>query len=62
MANYVFKYFCAELDQASLANLLKIIATPNENAAEMVEGVEEDDGSSGDEEEAYGSEDEDSSD
>ena len=48
MSNYVFKQFCAELDSDSLGNLLDIVATPNERAADMVEGdnsdMEEDSG------------------
>jgi hypothetical protein len=50
MANYVFKQFCTELDQGTLANLISIISTPNERASEMV-------GSEGEEESANDSED-----
>ena len=47
MANYVFKQFCAEMDAASLENLISIVATPNERAVDMV--ADEGDGDSGDE-------------
>lgn len=43
MSNYVFKQFCSELDAQSLGNLLDIVATPNERAADMVEGDNSDD-------------------
>ena len=43
MSNYVFKQFCAELDSESLTNLLDIVGTPNEKAADMVEEVDSDD-------------------
>ena len=36
-ANYVFKSFCSDLDEDSLDQLIKIISTPNEKAAEMFE-------------------------
>ena len=42
MSNYVFKQFCTELDSESLGNLLDIVATPNERAADMVEGDDSD--------------------
>lgn len=42
MSNYVFKQFCTELDSDSLGNLLDIVATPNERAADMVEGDDSD--------------------
>jgi len=42
MSNYVFKQFCADLDSESLGNLLDIVATPNERAADMVEGNDSD--------------------
>ena len=47
MANYVFKQFCGELDQASLDHLLDIIAKPMEKEQNMVEAdsSEEDDDS-----------------
>lgn len=41
-ANYVFKQFCSELDEESLDQLIKIISTPNEKAAEMFEDKEDD--------------------
>ena len=58
MANYVFKHFCTELDQGSLANLISIISTPNDRAAEMVdsEGEDSDDDESGESEQEYGGE------
>ena len=42
MSNYVFKQFCTELDSESLGNLLDIVATPKERAADMVEGDDSD--------------------
>ena len=42
MSNYVFKQFCTELDSESLGNLLDIVSTPNERAADMVEGDDSD--------------------
>ena len=52
MANYVFKQFCKELDEESLDNLINIVATPNERATEMVEAVDDENESSGSDEEA----------
>ena len=52
MANYVFKQFCRELDEASLENLINIVATPNDRATEMIEAVDDDESSGSDEEEA----------
>jgi len=57
MANYVFKQFCSELDESSLDQLLKIIATPNEKVAEMFE-----EGSDSAGEDEYGPEQEESED
>ena len=37
MANYVFKQFCGELDQASLEHLLEIVAKPMANDQNMLE-------------------------
>ena len=62
MSNYVFKQFCTDLDAQSLGNLLDIVATPNERAADMVEDKDSDmeDGSDGiDEEDSEISEDSD---
>ncbi len=42
MSNYVFKQFCTDLDEQSLGNLLEIVATPNERAADMVEDQDSD--------------------
>ena len=52
MANYVFKQFCKELDEETLDNLINIVATPNERATEMVEAVDDENESSGSDEEA----------
>ena len=41
MSNYVFKQFCSELDQQSLGNLIEIVSTPNERAADMVQDEDE---------------------
>ena len=49
MANYVFKSFCVELDGETLAQMLKIVSTPNEKAAEIMEDQGEDEDSDGDE-------------
>lgn len=37
MANYVFKQFCGELDQASLDQLIDIVAKPLANDQNMME-------------------------
>ena len=69
MANYVFKQFCGELDQASLEHLLEIVAKPMANEENMMEadsseeGDEDDsDDSEVEEVEADGASDEDESD
>jgi len=56
IANYVFKQFCSELDEGSLEQLLKVIATPNEKVAEMFE--EGSDSEGGEDEEEYDEEEE----
>ena len=50
MANYVFKHFCAELDEASLDHLLQIIAKPVANDLDMLEADSDSDEDSSDEE------------
>ena len=53
MANYVFKQFCGELDQASLDHLLEIVAKPLANDQNMLEAdssEDEDENDSDDEE------------
>jgi len=51
MANYVFKCFCVELDSETLTQMLKIVTTPNEKAADIMQDEQEegDDESYGDE-------------
>lgn len=54
MANYVFKQFCGELDQASLDHLLEIVAKPlakDENMLEADSSDDEDDESNDSDEE-----------
>eukprot|EP00352_Strombidinopsis_acuminata_P004292 CAMPEP_0176386886 /NCGR_PEP_ID=MMETSP0126-20121128/36303_1 /TAXON_ID=141414 ORGANISM="Strombidinopsis acuminatum, Strain SPMC142" /NCGR_SAMPLE_ID=MMETSP0126 /ASSEMBLY_ACC=CAM_ASM_000229 /LENGTH=135 /DNA_ID=CAMNT_0017754105 /DNA_START=1342 /DNA_END=1749 /DNA_ORIENTATION=- len=43
LANFVFKHFCNELDKGTLANLIKIISTPNDEASGFMDDEEEDD-------------------
>jgi len=53
MANYVFKSFCTELDEETLKQMIKIVSTPNAEAAGDFMEEEESDGesfSSGEEE------------
>jgi len=50
MANYVFKQFCSELDEQSLAHLIKIVSTPNDRVTEMVEAGSDEDNEDEDEE------------
>ena len=44
MANYVFKQFCGELDQASLDHLLEIVAKPMANDENMLEADSSEEG------------------
>ena len=44
MANYVFKQFCGELDQASLEHLLEIVAKPMANEENMMEADSSEEG------------------
>lgn len=41
VANFTFKQFCTEVSPASLANLLKIVQTPNVEANQMLFGDED---------------------
>ncbi len=56
MSNYVFKQFCSELDDTSLANLIQIVSTPNERATDMINAGSDDEGDYDDEGKPYGSE------
>ncbi len=56
MSNYVFKQFCSELDDSSLANLIQIVSTPNERATDMINAGSDDEVEEGEVAEAYGSE------
>ena len=53
MANYVFKQFCAELDEASLDHLLDIVAKPmaKEGPDDMLESDSEEESDDDDSEE-----------
>lgn len=63
LANFVFKHFCVEMDQGTLANLIKIISTPNDMASGLLDSdEEEDDEDSEDEIEELDGEDEEDSD
>ena len=62
MANYVFKQFCNELDQASLEHLLDIVAKPmagDENMLEADSSEEDDDSDDSDVEQVSDPEDDD---
>jgi len=52
MANYVFKQFCGELDEASLDHLLEIVAKPVANNDQDM--LEEDSESGSDEDDSEG--------
>lgn len=43
MANYVFKQFCAEMDQETLGQMIKIVSTSNEKAADIMQENESED-------------------
>jgi hypothetical protein len=43
MANYVFKQFCAEMDQDTLGQMIKIVSTSNEKAADIMQENESED-------------------
>ena len=59
MANHVFRQFCSELDQGSLANIISIISTPTARNNEVLDSDDEDeddDEESGEGENEYGAE------
>merc|ERR1712147_456627 len=49
MANYVFKQFCAEVDADTLSQMIRIVSTPNEKAADIMQDNSSDDDFEGEE-------------